>query len=143
MSYAAQSDLEFWAGGAERFRQLMNWDGTGDIDAGDVARALASADGWIDQYLRTRYKTPVQNPSETLKRIAAEEAIYVLKTARGMDQLTDADREKRKERMAEMEQMRRGALRPDEPTPEKSTAVRSAVISMGGDVTRDNLKGQW
>jgi phage gp36-like protein len=143
MSYASQSDLEFWAGGSERFRQLMDWNGTGVIDADAVTRALSSADAWIDQYLRTRYKTPIATPSDTLKRIASEEAIYVLKTARGMDQLTQADIEKRKERMAELEQMRRGALRPDEPTPEKSSAVKSAIVELSGDVTREKTKGLW
>lgn len=126
-----------------RFAQLMDWNGTGVIDANAVTRALASADAWVDQYLRTRYATPVQNPSETLKRIAAEEAVYVLKQARGMDQLTDVDFDKRKERMAELEQMRRGALRPDEPTPAKSSAVKSAIVEMSGDVTREKTKGMW
>ncbi len=139
--YATESQIQFAAGGPERFRALFDWDGDNVADATVIAEAQARADGWCDGYLRMRYATPIATPSDTLIRLAADEAIYWTRSVRNM--AGPEDLEKRKERVAEMEAMRDGKLRPDEPTPAKSTAVKSVFVENCSPMSRNGLKGVW
>ncbi len=139
MPYATQDQIQFAAGGPARFLSLTDWDGDNVADAVVVAQAQAGADGWIDEFLRARYSTPIANPTETLVRIAAEEAVYYIRRVRGM--LGPEDITSRTERAREMEQMRLGKLRPDDPLPAKSTATRSVFVENESDVNRETLKG--
>ena len=141
MPYASATELSMAAGGAERFRDLTDWDGDGVADESVVAEALARADGLIDSYLRLRYATPIAGASDTLKRLSADEAVYWLRKSRGM--VSDQDAEQHKERLTLLSQMREGKLRPDEPLPTKSTAVRGAWVNSASDVSRDGTKGMW
>ncbi|MDQ3295078.1 MAG: DUF1320 domain-containing protein [Myxococcota bacterium] len=135
------------AGGAQNFLELTDWNGDGVSDADVVAHAQAKADGWIDGFLRNRYTPlPLAAPSETLKRIAAEEAIYWLKQARNMVSITEAETQQRRDRERELEQMKAGTIRPDSAEIVPSTAGRSRIITSEDaelDVSRENLKGLW
>lgn len=139
--YATQAQIELAAGGAELFRSLADWDGDGVADANVIAQAQESADGWIDGYLRLRFETPVLNPSTDIQRLAADEAVYWMKSKRRM--LSEDDRTDRTEREREMGEYRDGKRRPDEPNPVKSTAVKSAYVANCSDMSRENLKGSW
>jgi phage gp36-like protein len=147
MAYTSITDLEMEAGGAQALTELTDWDGDGDRDANVVEHAQAKADGWIDGYLRNRYEPlPIPNPSETLKRLAAEETIYWLKQARNRVGITEAEVMQRTDRERQLEQMRAGTLRPDAATTVPSTAGRSKIIAAEDTdiaVSRENLKGQW
>lgn len=143
MGYATQAQLEFAAGGAADYLQLTDWNGDGAVDAEVVSTAIALADAWINSFLRQRYATPIANPSTDLQLLAAREFIYQVKASRRLVAITKEDLDDREARRRELEDYRDGKRRPDEPLPAKSTAVRSAIIQLGGDVTRENLKGQW
>ncbi len=84
MAYASQTHIELAVGGATRLRELADWDDDGEVDAGVIAEAQAAADGYIDSYARTRYATPIETPSATLIRVAAEEAVYWMRSKRGV-----------------------------------------------------------
>lgn len=141
MPYASQTEIQHAAGGAERLIQLADWDADGVIDAAVIAEAQEKSDAWIDQYLRMRYGSPVANPSATLRGYAAEQAVYWMKQARSM---VGPDEQKQLEnRQAQLVAMSKGEIRPDEPLPAKSTAVRPSFRERGGDVSRDKLKGAW
>lgn len=144
MSYASDNDLEFAAGGAARLVQLADWDNDGVADADRLTQAKAKADGFIDGYLRKRYTTPIASPTETLKRLAAAEAVYLLRLSRGM--VTTDDKDEAKERIRQYEALGKGEIRPDEPLPQKSTAVRPSFRerdASGTGVSRNGLKGAW
>lgn len=143
MGYATQAQLDFAAGGAGRFLQLTDWNDDGSVDADVVATATALAEGWIHSFLRQRYATPIANPSTDLQLLAAREFIYQIKASRGTVAITKEDLDDREARKLELEDYRDGKRRPDEPLPAKSTAVKSAIVALGGDVNRENLKGQW
>jgi phage gp36-like protein len=141
MPYASQIEIQHAAGGADRLIQLADWDADGVIDAAVIAAAQEQADAFLDSYLRLRYATPVANPSATLRGYAAEHAVYWMRQARGM---TGPDEQTQLEnRQRQLEAMRDGKLRPDEPLPAKSTAVRASFRARSGDVSRDKLKGAW
>ncbi len=141
MAYATQILLVLHAGGQASFDQLFDFDGDGVADADAIARAQAAADGWIDQYLRLRYVTPIATPTETLKGLAADEAIYQIKKWKPALGVTPQDVEERTQRMHELEAMRDGKNRPDEPAPAKSSAVKAEFVENCGDVSRKNLRG--
>lgn len=141
MSYATQAILTLTVGGADRLRDLSDWDADGVADTGVIAEALSAADAYVDGYLRMRYATPVAVPSDTLIRLSADEAVYWLRTARGM--ATEQDMERRKDRTSQLEQMRDGKLRPGEPLPEKSTAVVSAFVANPNPMSRNGSRGMW
>ncbi len=143
MGYSTRQELEDAAGGAHKLVQLTDLDGTGAEDAGLVDRAQAKADGWIDARLRLRYKVPIANPTTSLRELAAEETLFQLRRARGKFAITPEDLDQREKRRLELEEYRTGKLRPDDPAPVKSSAMKSAIVEIGGDVTRDTLKGQW
>lgn len=142
MPYATQTQIQLAAGGASRLVELADWDGDGVADADVIAQAQSAADGWIDGYARVRFATPISAPSSSLIRVAAEEAVYWLRKQRNM--ITDDYRLDHEERERWCKDMASGKVRPDEPLPTKSTAVRSAYVS--GDerpVSREKLRGFW
>lgn len=142
MAYASQTDIEMAAGGADKLVQLADWDGDGDVDATVIAAAQAYADGLIDSYARRRYATPIASPTSTLVAKAAEECIYWMRERRSIR--SEDDRVSHDERIAWLRDLSNGLVRPDEPLPTKSTAVRSAIVDRSTqDVSRDGLKGAW
>lgn len=139
MPYASQTEIQMAAGGAVRFLALTDWDNDGVIDPAVVSEAQARADGWIDGYLRLRDGAPIANPTDTLKRLAADEAVYWLKKSRGM--VTEEDAEQRKERERQLDEMRHGTRRyENDATPNAKAAT---FVENDLDVSRDGLKGMW
>lgn len=142
MPYATQTQIQLAAGGAERLVQLADWDNDGVVDAAVIAEAQNAADGWIDSYARSRFATPIASPSSTLVRVAAEEAVYWLRKQRGL--ITDDHRSDHEERERWCKDLAAGRVRPDEPLPAQSTAVRSAWVSNDdNEISREKLKGAW
>ncbi len=78
MAYAQLSDLIARFTEVE-LSQVADTDGTGEIDAAKVARALADADAEIDAALVGRYALPLAPVPDLLTRIAcdlARESLY-------------------------------------------------------------------
>lgn len=144
MPYASLTELQHAAGGLERLIQITDHDGDGIMDTAVVDNALAQADAFLDQYLSLRYATPIANPSPVLRGLAAEHAIYWLRQSRGA--LSSEENLQLENRQRQLELMRDGKLRPDDPTPTKSSAVRAAFVERDPDaieVSRSSLKGLW
>lgn len=133
MPYAQQSGLEIVAGGASRFRQLADFDGDGTPDADVIARALTDADAFIDPYLQNRYSTPLATPWPEIVRIAEAEAVYLMKTWRGLDWVSAHDTAAHQAREKTLEQYQDGTKRPPDPVPAQSTAPRAAWVSSDAD----------
>jgi phage gp36-like protein len=127
MSYTTQDRLVVAAGGATKLAQLADFEGDGTGIDDVIARALAAADGWIDGYLRIRYATPIDIPSETLKGIADDEALYQIRKWRSALSLTEQDTTQRTQRIHELEAMQKGTMRPDDPAPARSSAASKAM----------------
>lgn len=141
MSYVTQAEIALAAGGDANLLSVADWDGDGVVDANVIAEAQKRSDAWIDGYLRVRFETPIAAPSDDIKRIAADEAVYWMRKARNM--IGPDHAAARTEREREMSDYRDGKRRPDEPLPKKSTAVKTAIVDITGDVTREGLKGMW
>lgn len=146
MAYASQSDIQLAAGGFERFRDLVDFDGDGIIDPDVVARAQAAASSFIDPYLANRFGTPVASPWPELVTLAAEEAVYQIRGWKGMRGQMPNEAEDRKLREATLELYQKGIKRPPDPQPVASSAPQSAWVESDIDtapVSREGLKGVW
>lgn len=141
MSYASELDVQVAAGGAANLVALTDQNGTLAIDPVVLARFQAKADATIHGYLRLRYATPLASPSEEIRDHAAALTVYYLREAKQM--LTPHAVDAHKARITWLEGVRDGRIRIDEPAPARSTAVRSAIVPLAGDVTRETLKGMW
>lgn len=139
MAYTTTPDLEAAAGGADRLVQLADWDGDGVADASVLASAQSTADSIIDSYAAIRYAVPIESPSAAIVQHAAAEAIYWIRSRRGM--LTEDDVRQKELRDKWLDQLSRGRVRPSDPTPPDSTAVKAARRVSTRDVSRENLKG--
>lgn len=141
MAYTTTADLEAAAGGADRLVQCADWDGDGEVDATVLASAQAAADGLINSHAAKRYAVPIEEPSDVVVQHAAAEVIYLLRARRGM--LTEHDVELKKTRDVWLEALGKGQVRPSDPLPAKSSAVRTSHRSSSRDVAREKLKGYW
>lgn len=141
MTYATQSDLELAAGGAKRFVQLTDWDEDQGPDPDVIAAALAFADSKIHEYIANRYEIPILNPSVQLRQLAADLAIYWIRSKKGELALTDVNSEEQEQRIRTLEAYRAGTLRPDSPGSLPSTAGRSAIVESEAVLTRDKFGG--
>jgi phage gp36-like protein len=144
--YAVQADLERAAGGAANLVQLADLDADGSIDAVGLAAVINDASRWVDSYLARRYDVPLASPSDIIRRVTAEEAVYQLKKQR---RAVDADaRTEHEDNERWLEGVRDGAINPGvDPPPAKSTAVAATTGVRDSDdpdqVTRNSLKGFW
>lgn len=141
MAYASITELQHAAGGPDRLLQLADWDADGIIDGPVIDQALAQADAFLDQYLSLRYATPITAPSPALRGLAAEQAIYWIRQARL--QVGEEENRQLENRQRQLELMSQGRLRPDEPLPARSSAVRAQFVERDSDVSQKNLKGMW
>lgn len=139
MPYASTTDIQHAAGGADRLVQLADWDSDGVADAAVITAVQAEADGWIDGYLRLRYATPIESPTSTLVQLAAAECVYRLRRRRQVS--TPEDVQEHEERRVQLVDMGKGVVRPSDPAPAKSDAVRSQVCVNNRDESRETLKG--
>lgn len=141
MTYSSQIDVQIAAGGAAQLVALTDQDNMGAIDLVVLAKFQAKADSTINGYLRLRYSTPLAAPTEEIRDHAAALAVYYMREAKQM--LTPHEIDAAKIRTTWLEAVRDGKIRIDEPAPAKSTAVKSAIVPIVGDVTRETLKGMW
>jgi phage gp36-like protein len=141
VTYASQSDVQIAAGGLANLISLTDQDGTGAVNLTVLAKFQARADSTIDGYLRLRYSTPLVAPTEEIKDHAAALTVYYLREAKQM--LTPHELDAGKVSTTWLEAVRDGKIRIAEPAPTKSTAVKSAIVPLAGDVTRETLKGMW
>lgn len=94
MAYTTEEALALAAGGEERFRQL-----TEDSDEA-VTAAIAATEVWINAELGKRFAVPLDADvlPDSIKLLAAEEAIFILKRRKDMvteyDQLAHEERAK-------------------------------------------------
>lgn len=141
MAYTTQDDLDAAAGGAQRFTQLADWDNDGAADAPIVARAQAAADGFIDSHLRKFNAADLAAlraaPSETIKRLAADETIFWLRE-HGPIGITDNDLKLREQRIAELKLIKSDDLRAAD-----TKTARAKFIENDSEVSRDGTKGMW
>lgn len=79
MGYATQADLVARFGEVE-ISQVADTDGSGEIDAALITRALADADAEIDAALAGRYQLPLATVPPLLVRIACDLARFALYT---------------------------------------------------------------
>lgn len=141
MAYITDDDLELAAGGAARLVEIADIDGDGTADPEVLAGAITDAEGWIDGYLRARFATPLASPTPTVKAQIADEGIYRIIKRRRM--LTEQDVLDKTSRDLWARDVADGKIRPSEPNPAPSTAIRSAFRPSSAAVSRTGLKGQW
>lgn len=139
MPYASQAQIEAAAGGADRLVELADWDADGVADPEAIAAVQDEVDGWIDGFASLRYATPIENPTQTLVQTAAAECVYRLRDRRGM--VNDRDEARHQERLEWLKLLNSGRVRPSDPAPAKSDAVRAKVVINNRDESRENMKG--
>lgn len=139
MPYADQTQIQNAAGGADRLLELADLDHDGVVDAAVITAVQAATDGWIDSYAALRYSVPIANPTDTLIQVAAEECVYRLRQRKGM--VPEGEAERHKEREQWLVHLSKGLVRPSDPAPAKSDAVRSAAVVNNRDESREGLKG--
>jgi phage gp36-like protein len=143
VTYSSLTDVQVAAGGLANLVSLTDQSGTQvAVDQDVLTRSQARADAFINGYLRIRYATPLASPSPEIRDMAAEIAVYFLRQAKpGM--LGEHQVKEHELRVKWLEDVRAGRIRIDDIDPPKSSAVKSAVVPLGGDITRETLKGMW
>jgi phage gp36-like protein len=140
MPYATQAQLVIAAGGLEAFNQLFDsFEGSTAADV--IAQSQAAADGWIDGFLRMRFATPIASPPLTIQILAAEESVYCARKWRSRAAITEDQHKDHEAREATLKAIASGSIRPDEPAPAQSTAVRAEFVTNSGAVSREKLEG--
>jgi hypothetical protein len=137
--YTTIADLNHAAGGADRLVELADWDGDGVADPAVLERAQLAADGFVDAHLRRFSAEDLAalraSPTETIKRIAAEETIYQIRRQRPAS-VTEDDEKHREWRTEELRDMRADKLRAkDTKTP------RAVFIENDGEFSRKKFEG--
>jgi phage gp36-like protein len=140
MSYATEAQMQVAAGGAVKLVEFFDWDNDGAVDAAVIAQCQVEVDAIIDSYVSTRYAAPVENPSAAFQAIAASEYVFWAQQKRGM--VSQEAKDSHEERVAWLVKLSKGQVQPSDPTPAKSSAVKSAWVDRGeNDVSRTNLEG--
>lgn len=145
MTYATQMQIQIAAGGSARLIQLTDQEGTGSINTAVLAQAQADAEGWMHECIRLRHAVPVVNLSPegaaTMARLSAAETVYrLIEMTRVIGQ---SDVDGRASRKLELEAIRDGKIRIDDPVPAKSSAVQANIVTREGPVTRRGMRGLW
>lgn len=140
MPYTTQTQLEIAAGGAERFAQLADFDGDGTADPAVVTSVLAEVGGWIDAHLRKFSPADLEalrvTPTDTIARIAAEEAIFRLRSKR--QQVSEMDF-----KLQELRQKDLVDIRADRTRVGDVKSPRATFVENDGPITKDGTKGMW
>lgn len=141
MPYALEADITLAAGGPDRFTALADWDNDQVADANVIAAAQSAADSYIDDFLGNSYDTPITNPSDTLVRIAAEEAVFWMRSKREM--MSDIALKERDSRERQLMLMAEGKLRPDSIAVDRSQSHRARFVENDMALSRRGTKGIW
>lgn len=134
MPYATQAQIELAAGGPARLREIADWDENGTVDPDVIAWAQMTADALIDGHARLRFAALLDAAGtsvDTAQMLAANEAVYQLRHARG--QASQADVDAASARLLIYQAIAEGSFRPAEPLPTKSTAIQSAWVAFNDD----------
>lgn len=145
--YATQAQIELAAGGAARLLQIADWDGNGTADPTVIAWAQLTADALIDGHSMMRFEALLTAGGavvDTAAMLAANEAVYQLRRARG--QASEADDLAAASRLEIYRAIADGTFRPSEPVPDASSSPASEWIERDEDgegVSRTGLEGWW
>lgn len=145
MPYAVEADVERAAGGEEKLIQLTDYELLGQVNSTRVTEAIDEAESVINSYLETRYEVPLTDAevTEIIRRVTAREAVYILKEQR--EALTPADQTRHEERIAWLDEVRRGNVSPGiDPRPKKSSNVTPQVgdrEDLNFSLTREKFEG--
>jgi phage gp36-like protein len=153
MAYSVQADVENAAGGAQRLKELADWDNNNTVDAGVVAAAIATADGLIDSFATKHFTVPFNPVPETIKRASARLAKWEI--VRSRRALTD-DEQRDYDQLAGTQKgnegwlllLAQGVVTPGgDPLPTKHSTMAPDTVETSlpsdRDVSRDKLGGFW
>ena len=95
----------------------------------------------MDSYASGRFTTPIANPSSVLVQHTARIALYQMRNARGM--ASEQQRQDYDDAIEWLDKLAAGKVRPSDPLPAKSAAVKSAWVKPATDspVTKKKLEG--
>jgi phage gp36-like protein len=148
VAYSSQDDVVIAAGGSRALAELTDLDGAlnGEIDPAVLAAAIGDADAMIDTYVGRNKQVPLQAPiPQIIKRLSADEALYLLRMRRQM--VGEAEQLRHENNLRWLEGVARGFLTLGvDPQPSKSSLVAPAVVEVGEDdreITAESLKGVW
>lgn len=124
MAYCTQADVEIAVGGPAKLVQLSDQDGSGAVDAGVVANAIAEADAEINSYIGHRYAVPLSPVPDIIKLKSAAWAARVLRRNLYNGQPLADDLEREATDIKWLDRVATGVVSLGiEPTPEKASIV--------------------
>jgi len=141
-TYASRADVVLAAGGEARLLQITDFDGDGLEDSGIVTDAVDEAEAQINTYARKRFATPFDPVPESIRRLAANLAVYVLKARR--DALTESDDRLQDARLDWLAMLANGKVDPGiSPAPAASphNAPSTTDRPSSKAISRENLEG--
>ncbi len=145
MAYCTEQNVQDAAGGAERLRQLSDWDSTNAIDSTKIAEKIDEAERLIDSYARVNHTVPFVDgdvPAQIV-RICARIAVFLLAEARNQEE-PYLDRHERDIRW--LEDLSRGRVRIALPSTDPSKKRGSSggeTAASTGDYDSPNYEGLW
>jgi len=114
MAYATQDDLVPLRLTQKDLVELTDDDDTGNVNADIVTAALTEASGRVESYCRGRYVTPLQ-PSESLKSLTLDIAIYLLFSRRRETRISDTIQQRYQDAIAFLKDISTGKASLDQP----------------------------
>ena len=143
MAYATQQDIADLYG-EELLYIVADRDRDQVLDVAAITRALSMASGEIDSKLSVRYTVPFTTPSEDIKRICVDIAVYRL--AQQADALTIEIKERYKTAREDLLLMASGEIGTGLPpeTPGQGSEIRDGEVLVSGNqrlFTRERMKG--
>lgn len=145
MPYCTEQNVQDAAGGAERLRQLSDWDKTNAIDSVRVSAKIAEAQDLIDSYARIHHTVPFVDgdvPAQIVT-LCARVAVFLLAEARNQEEPFLARHERD---VAWLEDLSRGRVRIELPSlePTKKTGGSGGeTASSTGEFDSTNYEGFW
>lgn len=147
VAYCTQQDVEFAAGGRANLNDLCDLarSTTDPLPAEAlqaIAQAIADADALINSYLGKVRAVPLSQVPPVVRRVAAEEAVFVLRSRR---QFGAEDLAKHEANVRWLEQVARGLVTLGvDPQPAASALVMPTVVERTDrESTAARLRGLW
>lgn len=147
MGYCTQADvLQPVGGNLDQLARLTDPNGTGELDADRLARAIAEADAWMNTFIVKRFGAPFSSTpyDPYIVSLSAAETVYRLKMWFRSDE--QRDRDDHAERLLWLEQLADGRVGLSETEPAKSAQVAAKVLTRSDDpdvepVSRSSMDG--